>query len=194
MGRGKLTIEEQRILRDNRYVLDVNESAIIYTNEFKFHFMKEYIKGKKPTQIFRDAGFDVKMLGSKRIERAAARWKESYQAGSLGTKYVFFRKSGQVETTDKDSPRQDKSEKQKTLVERCCEQEQQIRNLTAAIKLLRMIREHEETETGYSISTGNICRFIEELARKDHYSITALCNVAGISRNAFYLHRKGMKG
>lgn len=51
MERGKLTIEEQRILKENKYVLDVNEAAIIYTNEFKFHFMKEYLKGEKPTKI-----------------------------------------------------------------------------------------------------------------------------------------------
>ncbi len=46
--------------------------------------MEEYLSGKKPTRIFREAGFDVKILGSKRIERAAANWKESYNANSLG--------------------------------------------------------------------------------------------------------------
>lgn len=46
--------------------------------------MKEYIAGKKPTQIFKDAGFDPKILGSKRIERASARWRESYASGTLG--------------------------------------------------------------------------------------------------------------
>lgn len=163
MGRGKLTIEEQRILKENKYVLDVNEAAIIYTNEFKFHFMKEYLKGEKPTKIFADAGFDVKMLGSKRIERATARWKESYQAGSLGMKYVFFRTS--AETGAGDNLHQDKSEKQKMLVERCCEQEKQIRNLTAEIKLLRMIKDFEEVRTGYQIPTEVICRFIEVIAR-----------------------------
>lgn len=188
MGRGQLTIEEQRILKDNRYVLDVNESAISYTNEFKFHFMEEYMDGKKPTQIFRDAGFDVKMLGSKRIERATARWKESYQAGSLGTKYVFFRKSGDADIVA--CSHQDKSEKQKVLVERCCEQEQQIKELIAEIKLLQMIRKYEEAETGYRISTRDICNLIEELAKEQQYSITSLCKAAGFSRNTFYKMRK----
>lgn len=188
MGRGKLTIEEQQILRDNRYVLDVNENAIIYTNEFKLRFMREYMNGKKPTQIFRDAGFDIKMLGSKRIERATARWKESYRAGSLGTKYVFFRKSGDADTVA--CSHQDKSEKQKKLVERCCEQEQQIKELTAEIKLLQMIQEHEESTTGYSISTRDTCKLIEELAEEEHYSITSLCKAAGFSRNTYYKMRR----
>lgn len=85
MARGRLTPEELDILKANPYVSDVEESRIIYTNEFKFLFIQEYQNGKKPTQIFRDAGFDPKVLGAKRIERAASRWKKSYEAGGLGS-------------------------------------------------------------------------------------------------------------
>ena len=84
MGRGKLTKEERTILKANPYVVDVNENRIIYSTEFKKRFMEEYNEGKAPSMIFRDAGFDTQILGSKRIERACARWKESYRAGSLG--------------------------------------------------------------------------------------------------------------
>lgn len=84
MGRGRLSKEELQILKENPYVLDAIETRIVYSNEFKHHFMKEYNSGKKPTQIFREAGFDPKMLGSKRIERCAHRWRESYAAGTLG--------------------------------------------------------------------------------------------------------------
>ena len=85
MARGKLSPEEVRLLRENCYVSDVAEDRVCYTNEFKFRFIEEYMAGKKPTQIFKEAGFDPKILGSKRIERAAKRWKESYEAGSLGS-------------------------------------------------------------------------------------------------------------
>lgn len=85
MARGILTPEELDILKANPYVSDVEESRIIYTNEFKFLFIQEYQNGKKPTQIFKDAGFDPKVLGAKRIERAASRWKKSYEAGGLGS-------------------------------------------------------------------------------------------------------------
>ena len=84
MGRGNFTKAEMETLLRNPYVADVNEKSISYSTEFKFLFMNEYIKGKRPTQIFRDAGFDIGILGSKRIERACARWKESYQSGTLG--------------------------------------------------------------------------------------------------------------
>lgn len=92
MGRGNLTLEEINILKKNPNVASVNENRIIYSTEFKFHFMKEYTSGKKPTRIFKEAGFDAAILGSKRIERASARWRESYKAGSLG-KFDKYNKS-----------------------------------------------------------------------------------------------------
>lgn len=84
MGRGNLTEHEIQLLIKNPFVLNVDQNRIIYSDEFKQRFIKEYYSGKGPTQIFKDAGFDPKILGSKRIERAAARWRESYAAGSLG--------------------------------------------------------------------------------------------------------------
>ena len=76
MGRGNLSEREIQILLKNPNVREVKGSHVIYTQEFKRHFMKEYREGKGPTRIFREAGFDVSILGSKRIERAAARWKD----------------------------------------------------------------------------------------------------------------------
>lgn len=84
MARGVLTEADIEALRKNKYVLHAETTRIIYSNEFKFHFIDEINKGKKPTEIFREAGFDIAALGYKRIERCAARWKESYAAGSLG--------------------------------------------------------------------------------------------------------------
>ena len=85
MGRGKLSQEEIIALNNNPFVVSANENRIIYTNEFKFHFMEQYNNGVRPRKIFSDAGFDVLALGDKRIERAAARWKQSYAAGTLGS-------------------------------------------------------------------------------------------------------------
>lgn len=85
MGRGRLTTEEVQLLYENPYVREIKDNRIIFTDDFKKHFVQEYVEGQKgPTQIFREAGFDTKVLGTKRIERAAARWKESYDSGTLG--------------------------------------------------------------------------------------------------------------
>lgn len=86
MGRGILTAEEKKILEENAYVVKVTERSVTYSDEFKVRFIEEYLAGKKPKQIFEDAGFDAKILGNKRIERACARWREAYTAGKLKIK------------------------------------------------------------------------------------------------------------
>ena len=96
MGRGALSGDEIRILMQNPYVEAVNGSRIVYSEEFKELFIKEYFSGKKPMRIFQDAGFDVKVLGSKRIERCSARWREANASGTLGAKVEandFFEKN-----------------------------------------------------------------------------------------------------
>ena len=76
MGQGRLSKEEQAILKKNPNVFSANEYQLRYTEDFKKHFRKEYVAGKSPTEIFTEAGFDKKILGHKRIERAAARWRD----------------------------------------------------------------------------------------------------------------------
>ena len=87
MGRGILTDTDLNSLARNPFVASVGKSKITYTEEFKLRFLQEYFAGKKPMRIFKDAGFDVAVLGSKRIERCSARWREANAAGSLGKKY-----------------------------------------------------------------------------------------------------------
>lgn len=85
MARGNLSYDEICELSKNSNVVSVNEKRITYTEDFKIRFMEEYMLGKGATSIFREAGFDTKVLGAKRIERAAARWKAAYKSGTLGT-------------------------------------------------------------------------------------------------------------
>ena len=125
MGRGRLTMEEIRKLKANPYVEDVNENRITYTEEFKKLFVKEYFSGKKPMRIFQDAGLDVKILGSKRIERCSARWREANAAGNLGEKYAnndFY----------------EKNENEKQMMRRTiAEQQEEILHLKQEIEMLK---------------------------------------------------------
>ncbi len=79
MGAGILSKTEMEIVKNNPNVKHVTEKKIFYKDDFKRHFIEEYTSGKGPTQIFREAGFDTRILGEKRIERAAARWREQLQ-------------------------------------------------------------------------------------------------------------------
>ena len=78
MEKAEFSKKEISALKKNRYVVNVSRSRITYSEEFKARFIREYLDGRKPTEIFRDAGFDVSVLGSKRIERSSARWREMY--------------------------------------------------------------------------------------------------------------------
>ena len=81
---GKAFTEEQKnLLSKNPNVESVEATRIIYTEAFKIYYVKNYLLGKKPTEIFIEAGFDPAILGNKRIERASARWRKLYADGSL---------------------------------------------------------------------------------------------------------------
>ena len=67
--------EQQKQLRASHWVKSVTEKSISFTEDFKVYFINEYNLGKLPKQIFKDAGFDINMLGDKRIEQCTARYK-----------------------------------------------------------------------------------------------------------------------
>ena len=79
----KFTEDEIEQLSYHRYVDKVSEDVIKFSDEFKEMFIREYLDGKKPTEIFLRAGFDTDVLGAKRIERCSARWRKAYEDGML---------------------------------------------------------------------------------------------------------------
>lgn len=140
MGRGLLTREEINILRKSPYISGVNEKQISYTNEFKYHFMEEYFIGKKPKQIFEDAGLDPEILGSKRIERAAQRWKESYAAGSLGAYKDRRNKEDDTSEHGEDLP-------VKGYLNVIQKQKEEIKELRAEVRRLKSAKRRKEKKS-----------------------------------------------
>lgn len=76
MGVHYFTDEQIEQLRKNPYVKKVSEKGITYEEGFKELFMAEYKTGKGPCQIFREAGFDVSVIGKKRIDSFTDRAKK----------------------------------------------------------------------------------------------------------------------
>ena len=152
MGRGNLNEEEIRTLRKNPYVVDVNERGVSYSKEFKFLFIKEYMQGKKPTAIFKDAGFDVKALGSKRIERACARWKESYEAGTLGVRSAKLEKYGSAEARriENDAIDDEIDRLKESALDICRNQMKEIKRISAENEMLKYILEEVSGPSGRS--------------------------------------------
>lgn len=67
MGVHYFSDEQIEELRKNPNVDKVSHKAITYSEGFKQHFMEERHRGKLPTQIFREAGFDPHIIGKDRI-------------------------------------------------------------------------------------------------------------------------------
>lgn len=68
MSKRKFTPEQIEQLKANPYVKHVSDKGITYTEEFKEFFHLKYSDGTGPTEIFRQAGFDPKVLGRDRID------------------------------------------------------------------------------------------------------------------------------
>ena len=73
MGKNYFTPEQVEQLKQNKYVKNVSEKAITYTEEFREVFLLEYNTGKLPSQILMGMGFDCKVLGKKRIQMISQR-------------------------------------------------------------------------------------------------------------------------
>ena len=95
------TKEELKILSENKYVKNVSTKGITYTDEFKNIFMIENEQGKFPRQIFDECGFDINIIGIKRIKSAANRWRTSYtENGVIGI--INTRKSNTGRPSEKE--------------------------------------------------------------------------------------------
>ena len=171
------------------------------------------MQGKKPTAIFRDAGFDVKALGSKRIERACARWKESYEAGTLGVRSAKLEKYGSAgaRRIENDAIDDEIDRLKESALDICRNQMKEIKRISAENEMLKYILEEVSGPSGRSsqngsngktdkpgasgravnpgsIGTEKLCMIIRDVSEKAEFQgcVSYLCRSAGISRNTYY--------
>lgn len=76
----KYTEEQRKSIEQNTNVVRCNENNITFKKEFKIHVAKEYLKGKTSFQIWREAGFDLNLIG-KQVPKVRTRtWKRIYES------------------------------------------------------------------------------------------------------------------
>lgn len=83
MSKITFSTKEIKALQKNPNVQRVSDRAITYTDSFKSRFMDEYLAGKLPRQIFTENDFDLEVIGIKRMEQSAYRWKKAYEKNGL---------------------------------------------------------------------------------------------------------------
>ena len=70
-------------LSKNKWIKNITNKGITYTDEFKYKLVKECENYKKfPQDVFRECGIDPEIVGKKRIECSAYRWRK--QINSTG--------------------------------------------------------------------------------------------------------------
>lgn len=79
MTGGKFTAKERAYLASLPAVKSVSTSHIRYSDQFRVEVMCRYAAGESPSDIFREAGLDPKLIGYKRVERCIARWKKQQE-------------------------------------------------------------------------------------------------------------------
>ena len=67
MSRKIFTPEQQQLLRQNPYIYSVSETRFSLTKEFKQIYLEAYNQGESPRKILEDHGFDIVLIGERRI-------------------------------------------------------------------------------------------------------------------------------
>ncbi|WP_241393920.1 IS3 family transposase [Clostridium beijerinckii] len=179
MSKILFTKEDIINLKKNVNILRVSERSITYTDEFKRLFIEEYTSGKLPREIFAENGFDINIIGLKRIEQSAARWKTLYEKdGILGLDDSRKRTSGR--------PRSRELSKEE-IIER---QEAKIKLLESQVELLKKLDVTERLLINKSknLKTSDIFKLIHITIKKNKFkNLTGyFCELLAVSRSGFY--------
>lgn len=85
MNRRTFTTEQVNALLKNKHVARCSQKAITYTKEFKSLAVERHGQGLTAAQIFRDAGFDLELIGKNLPYSRMNRWLNTYKiSGPVG--------------------------------------------------------------------------------------------------------------
>ena len=182
MSKKQFTDIEREQLSENKYVIKVSNKAITYADEFKQLFIDQYMLGKTPREIFEDNGFDVNVLGIKRVETSAGRWKKAYG------------KDGLVGLTDSRKGTSGRPRKRElTTDEIIAKQEARIELLESQVELLKKLDSTERllVNQGDKLCKSKLFELIKDavdqgLGRMTRY----LCELLNVSRSGYYSYLK----
>lgn len=181
----KLIFTEKDIkqLQKNPNVKKVSELAITYSDSFKKIFIEEYLSGKLPRQIFEENGFDINIIGMKRVEKSANRWKTSYEKDGM---------IGLIDTRRTASGRPLERElSQEEIIQR---QEAKIKLLEGQVELLKKVDliERRLVKRNDKLSPSKMFKLIHETIENNNLkNITKyFCELLGVSRSGYYNYLK----
>jgi putative transposase len=174
----KLFLEHEVLeLSKNKYVKNITSKGITYTNEFKLQFIAEYENGKASRKIFEDAGFDVEIIGIKRIDSASLRWRTAYKnKGVLGLEDTRTLNSGRT------------LNRELTIKEVIAKKDAEIEYLKAELELIKKLELQERQVRNKKLPAVKIFTLIENLIKTFKFKNMArhLCKTANVSTSGYY--------
>jgi len=110
MSKRIFTKEQIKLLSENAYVAGCSERYVEYRKEFKLSAIKQYYENNlTPGDIFRMAGFDIKLIGKDTPQKCLGRWRKTFEMkGEIG---LSANKKGRRKKTPKDINDKDKIER-----------------------------------------------------------------------------------
>jgi transposase InsO family protein len=183
MSKITFSTKEIKTLQKNPNVQRVSERAITYTDSFKNRFMDEYLAGKLPRQIFIENGFDVDVIGIKRIEQSAYRWKKAYE------------KNGLIGLTDSRKTSSGRPLiRELTPAEVIERQEARIKLLEGQVELLKKLEATERRllNTSENLDPSRVYQLIYETTEQNHFKRMTkyFCDLLEVSRSGYYSYLK----
>ena len=177
----KITFSQKdiEILKKNPNVKRISELAITYTYDFKKKFIEEYLSGKLPRQIFFKNGFDENIIGIKRIEQSASRWKKSYlKDGIIGLADTRKTTSGRP------------LERELSPKETIQRQDAKIKLLEEQVNLLKKLdmTERRLVNQSYALTASKIFQLIYETIQQNSFKRMTryFCELLNVSRSGYY--------
>jgi len=179
MSKILFTKENIKKLKTNKNILNVSEYSITYNYEFKILFIDEYITGKLPRQIFAENGFDINVIGLKRIEQSAYRWNAAYKKdGIIGLADTRKTSNGRSRSTEL------------TKEEIIKRQNAKIKLLEAQVELLKKLdaQERQVVQKNNKTKPSYVFKTIKEVIEKYNFKnlIGYMCELSGVSRSGYY--------
>lgn len=182
MSKKRFTEKEQEILSRNKFVVNVSEKAITYSDEFKQLFIDQNMLQKTPREIFEANGFDVNVIGMSRVKQCADRWRKAYkQDGIIGLADSRKGSSGRP------------LQRELTQQEVIAKQEARIKLLESQLELLKKLDSNERllVAKGMNLRKTKLFELISEAVDQGLKRMTRyLCDLLNVSRSGYYSYVK----
>jgi len=110
MSKRIFTKEQVKLLSENTHIASCSERYIEYRKEFKISAIKQYYEHNlTPGDIFRLAGFDIKLIGKDVPQKCLERWRRIFK--SKGKNGLSINTKGRKKKIPKDITDKDKIER-----------------------------------------------------------------------------------